>query len=160
MVRKVMSGMFVLVLIFAFGVSAQATSYSAYDGTISTTYVTYFKDIVSGIGFKDNYVAFRSDQYTYKMIVGDIEYNSGVFSLVGNGTEYTIEISSGYNSGYTYTAESCNGHTVKAGNEIVYSDLGSYPQLVERGAKYEMLSAVLLVVLMLGFVLRVFFVHR
>lgn len=160
MVRKISTFLCVLALIIAFGNSVQATSYSVYDGNMSTTYITYFEDIVSGIGFNDNYIAFRADQYTYKMIVGDIEYNNGVFSLVGEGKEYTITTTSGYNADYSYAVNNCSGHSVTPGNEMVYSDVGDYPQLVERGAKYEMLTAVTLVALCLGFVLRVFFSHR
>ena len=162
MVRKISVMLSLLVLIFGLAVTAQATSYTAYDGTMSSTYVTYFKDIISGMSFKDNYVAFRSSQYDYVMVTGDIEYNESknTFTLNGDGDEYIFTTSSGYNSDNSYSHNSITHFVLNAGNEMVYSDLGNFPQLMDRGAKYEMLTTLLLSIFLLGSVIMRFFHSR
>lgn len=133
-------------LVCAFCTTAHAATHEVYDeGQISSTYVTYFRDIVSGIGFNDNYVAFRSGQYSYTMVVGDLEYNDGLFSLKENGKEYVFSANNtGYNSQYNYNVNNITNFSVAVGDNIIYSDLGEFPQLVDRGAKIETFTAVLL----------------
>ena len=153
-----------LALIFAFGMTAQAATHSVYEnGNLSSTYTTYFKDILSGVAFKDNYVAFRSGQYEYTMITGDIDYNesSKTFTLNGEGRSYVFSTnSSNYNSNYYYDSSIINNFSLVNDRDIIYSDLSYFPELIERGAKYEMLSAVLVAILLLGFVVRSFFRYR
>lgn len=162
MVRKI--SIFLIaaaVLIGASCATVSAATHTVYDeGTLSTTYVTYFRDIVSGIGFNDNYIAFRSGQYSYTMVVGDLEYNKGSFTLNDTGTEYVFTTSSGYNSQNSYTVNSIGNFSVSVGDNIIYSDLGNYPQLVERGAKYEIFTAVLLCVVCVAVVFGRFFRRR
>lgn len=157
MVRKVITMAVCLCLLFCGSRSAQATAYTPYDGSISSTYITYFKDIVSGIGFNDNYVAFRSGQYEYVLIIGQFNYADGVYTLEGSGTAYAISNDGSYNSYQTYSVSDVTDVTLTPGDKIIYSDLGQYPQLIDRGSKYEMLNTVLLVSFMLMFfVLRIF----
>lgn len=162
MVRKIVSIMSICILLVgAFCTQANADTHTVYDeGTLSSTYVTYFKDIVSGIGFNDNYIAFRSGQYSYTMVVGDLEYENGVVTLNEPGKEYVFTTSSGYNSQYRYEVNDISNFSVTCGDYIVYSDIGDYPQLIERGAKYEMLSAFLIVVICLCVVIRSIFFKR
>ena len=140
----------------------QAATHSVYEnGNLSTTYITYFKDILSGAKFNDNYVAFRSGQYEYTLVVGELENENGVISLVGDGKEYVFSTeSSGYNSQYYYYVNDLTEFSLSTGNYIVYSDTGDYPELIERGAKYEMLSAVLLCIALLSVVIGRFFRRR
>lgn len=150
-------------LVGAFCTQAFADTHTVYDeGTISSTYVTYFKDIISGIGFNDNYVAFRSGQYSYTMVTGDLDYNNGVISLTGEGKEYifSANITSGYNQQYKYYVNDISNFNINCGNNIIYSDVGEFPQLMERGAKYEILSAVLIIVCCLCVVINRIFYHR
>lgn len=153
-----------LVLIFGFAVSAQAATHTVYEnGNISSTYLTYFKDILPGVPFSHNYVAFRSGQYSYTMVTGDIEYNESTrtFTLQGEGHVYVFEqTSNNYNSYYTYDDGSISNFSVQANDSVLYSDVGSYPQLMERGAKYEMLTAVLICIALLGYVVSRFFRSR
>lgn len=157
MVRKVRVFLCVLVLIFACGVTAQAATHTIYEGNMSSTYVTYFRDIVSGIGFNDNYVAFRSGEYEYTMIVGDLDFNGSTFSLVSPGVQYKFTSGSGYNSYYNYSVSDITNFSLNVGSSIIYSDLGRYPQLIERGAKYETFTAVLMCTALLGVVIGRFF---
>lgn len=131
--RKISMLVCVLALIFALGVTAQAATHSVYDGSISSTYTTYFKDILSGVSFNDNYVAFRSGQYEYTMVVGDLSFNGSTFTLEGQGKEYVFSSGEGYNSYYQYYVSNISNFSLNVNNSIIYSDLGDYPQLMERG---------------------------
>lgn len=149
-------------LIVALGSTAHA--YDIYDnGTISSTYVTYFRDILAGSKFNDNYVAFRSGQYEYIMLVGKLEKSGNTISLVEEGKEYKFYTDSGtqYNSTYRYSVKDVSTGSVDVGNNIIYSDLGDYPELIERGDKYEALTLFVLVVVLCAVVInRIFFTRK
>ena len=160
MVRQIKKIVLLCVIaVSAICTTAHAATHSVYEeGNLSSTYVTYFRDTISGMSFKDNYVAFRSGQYTYTMVVGDLDFNNGTFTLNENGKEYVYSTSSGYNSRYTYEVNEISNFSLSVGDNIIYSDLGDYPQLEERGAKYEILSSVLLCVMCISVVInRIFF---
>lgn len=160
MVRKIIALAFCAVILLGFAHGSRANAYSVYDGNMSSTYVTYFKDILSGVDFTDNYVAFRSSNYEYIMVVGELTFENNTFSLTGDGTIYTFNTDGNYNSNYTYDVDTISNFTLTPNNRILYSDLGSYPQLVSRGDKYEMLTTVLLCTFMLSFVVYNFFRSR
>lgn len=145
-----------IVLISAICGTAQAAE--PYEGTISSTYLQYFRDIVSGIGFNDNYIAYRSGQYDYTMVVGKFDYDGNTFRLDGDGTRYTITNSNNYNSYYSYSVSTIENLSLTVGDKIIYSDMGLYPQLVDRGAKYETLTTYLLCIALLYIIIsRIFF---
>lgn len=160
MVRQVSILVLCIALLCATGTVALAESYSAYDGNPSNTYITYFRDIVSGIGFNDHYVALRSGQYEYILAVGDIVYGNEIFTADDTVGLYTISLDSGYNASTTYTYREIDSLYVSTGNQIIYSDLGHFPQLIERGAKYETFTAVLLCTALLCVVVGRFFRKR
>ena len=164
MVRQVKKYMFVLlaalILITATCGTVSAATYDTYEGNISTTQLTYFRDILSGQNILDNYVVFRDDQYNYKMVVGDIVYNNYLFTSDSDCKVYTIETSGNYNSYYTYTITNIDSLVLDTGQRIVYSDLGDYPQLEERGAKFEILTAIILCVGGCCYIIRNIFYNR
>lgn len=164
MVRKVSSIIVAIVLICACGTTALATTHTVYDnGTLSSTYTTYFKDILSGAKFNDNYVAFRSGQYSYTMVVGDLEYNNGKIILVNDekAKEYTFSTNNNnYNSTYYYDVKDIYIFDIDVGNNIIYSDVGDFPQLIDRGDKYEILNTLLIIIFMLCVVVSRIFYNR
>lgn len=112
----------------------------AYQGTISSTYVTYFRDIAATLPVTHNYVMLRTSDDVYKMYSGDIEESGGDFNLYGDGYCYTItyEQGSGYgNSYYSYNVSPVSDVSITAGNKLVYSNLGGYPSLTARGDSIE-----------------------
>lgn len=162
MVRKVT--VFLVAMLVVIGANCtitQAATHTIYtDGNMNTTYVTYFKDILSGSKFSDNYVAFRSGQYEYTMVTGQLKKENGVISLVGKGKEYVFSQSGQYNSQYYYEVAEINNFSVNSNNYIIYSDVGNYPELIERGAKYEMLTTCLLSVMLISIVISRIFYKR
>lgn len=157
MVRKVVSLIScTLALFIAFACTVQgATTHTIYqESTIDYTYLTYFKDIVSGIGFNDNYVAFRSGENSYTMIVGKLNYDNGVFTSAVSCKSYIL-------SNNQYEVSEVTDFSINVNKSIVYSDIGDYPQLVERGAKYEIFTAILLCVIVLCIVInRIFYIRK
>ena len=160
MVRQVIALLAILCLLCASGTVAQAASYTAYDGNPSNTYITYYRDILAGVPVTDNYVVFRSNQYEYIMVTGDIVYSNGLFTSDTECMTYTISTSGNYNTSYSFNIGTISSLVLDAGDEIVYSDLGTYPQLEERGAKYEILTTILIVAICVGYVCKSVFHYR
>lgn len=159
MVRKIIVTMSMLALIFGYAVSAQAVTYNVYDGTPSNTYITYYKDILSGSSILDNYVCFRSGQSEYHLILGDVVYENGVFSVDGTAKDYKLSSDGGYSSYYAYDISEITSLSVSPGDKLIYSNLGDYPHLIERGAQIETITAVLLGIAMLYYVVSRIFGH-
>lgn len=151
MVRKrLVCLLFALALVLA--VPIQASAAEVYkEGNISTTYVTYFEDILGKVSPLDDYVFFRSGQYDYTMVVGDLYYSGTTIVGVGECTLYTISqnTSSGYSSTYQFDTALSNGYILNVQNALVYSNLGEFPDLIERGDYLE--TALLLLVLVIVF---------
>lgn len=154
MVRKITVVIAALLLLCGFATGAQAATYSVYDGTMSSTQLTYFRDILPGIGLQDNYVAFRSGEREYRMVVGDLNYNGGVFTCNDVSTVYTITNDSSYNGRYRYSVTTIDSLNLSVGDNIIYSDLGHFPQLIERSSNYEIFTALLVAIGLFGFVVR------
>ena len=155
--RKVSVMVCVLALIFGFAVTAQAATHTVYDGNPSSTYINYFRDIVAGLSLHDNYLAFRSGQNEYMLITGDLQYDGNTFTLLDTGTVYTFISDNNYNASLSYQVGTITSFALNPEDKLIYSDLGQFPQLEERGTKYEIISALLVGVGLLGLVIGRFF---
>lgn len=145
MVRKVKKILVAILLaVCCFATPTMGATYNTYEsGNLNTTYTTYFKDIVSGISPLYDYVAFRSGQYTYTLVVGDLEYTN---YFKGNDVKvYEFDTdTSGYNTSVNYEVRTERTFELTTNGTVVYSNIGDFPQLVERGAQYEILQTILL----------------
>ena len=112
---------------------------STYDPTtqyqLSTQNISIFEGLVAKVPLNQHYVYWRESQNQYCFAYGDITLQgNGVF--VGNGSitlcRYTGVSSSGYSIYYTWDSVTDNAFTLRAGENLVYSDLGAYPSLGER----------------------------
>lgn len=131
---------------------ACATDTFAYDvynsGNISTTYNSLFEDIVQGLPVNDDYVFFRNSQYEYILIAGDLDYNGVSFSANTKLKEYILTTTqASYNNYYTYEVNEIDGMNLNTTNKIVYSNLGDFPRLIERGSTYEYTQLFTLVII-------------
>lgn len=131
------------------------SNYIPYDGTISTTYVTYYKGIASKLGFRQHYVLWRASQYQYKFAYGD--------NLVWDGSRFTGDVSvityDTYNSnGLSYSIDST--FVLNPGSYMVYSDLTDrYPQLVEGVRTYEVQACLFMLAIVFVFgIVKSFFI--
>lgn len=111
---------------------------SIYDGTISTTYLTIFRDVVSNLGIFDDYVFYRSGQYEYALIAGDLNYDGTRIRLSGSGTQYVLTYQSNYGSDnyYHWEVSDISSFSLTMGDYLVYSNLGNYPTLEGRETIY------------------------
>lgn len=132
-----------LVIIISFFVvivstmTQKANAYSIYqDGNISTTYITYFKDIVAGIKPDKKYIAYRSGQYSYTLAVGNLSISNNNISSSGTTTLYVYENSNSYGSNYRYNVYDVTDFSLSVSNSICYSNLGRFPLLEERSVVY------------------------
>ena len=131
----------------ACAVALPSSAYTIYDGTISSTHLTTFKGILSNIPLDDNYVLFRSSQYEYTLVSGDLTISGSAISSSGNCMAYTLNTQTNNNRNYyTYTTEEISNFNLNVGDRVVYSDIGGYPQLEERGSVYEATITIVLVV--------------
>lgn len=115
----------------------------AYDGSISTTYTTYFSGVVDKLGIED-YVLIRSGQYEYLFVYGDLELSGTTFR--GSGTIMTINT---YQN-TTIGIETDDNITISVGSYMAYSNLGSYPALAVGPTKaqyYELLWLIIVIAL-------------
>lgn len=158
MVRKsVVIALACCLLIAAATITASAQT--VYEGTISSTYTEIAEKINISVG--DDYVFFRSGQYTYTLVVGDFVYSSGNFSLSDSGKVYTITqvTNSGYGSSsyYSYSVSDVTSYKVETKGILVYSNLGGYPTLNNSSDIYVFCCLIILIVFGLCALIRPLF---
>lgn len=137
-----------------YNIQVMSSYYGVYDGSISTSVLTYFRGMTEKLPPSSHYVLFRQSQYIYRLVYGE--------NLVCNGNRFT-----GTDMMYItydtrdYVLSSGNEGTfsLNAGNYIVYSDIGDiYPVLVEGVKNYEFKALLFLCTMCLLFVIvRSFF---
>ena len=162
MVRKVISILVAILLVTSCTATVtQAATYNVYENsTISSTYITYFKDILSGQSILSDYVAFRSGQYEYTLAVGDLEYN-GNGSYSGDVKTFVFDTqTSGYNSNLRFTVSQDNSFNLSSNDCVLYSNIGDYPHLIERGANIETIQTILICIILLSIVINRIFYYR
>lgn len=110
------------------------SDYNTSDGyNLGTTYQSIFAGVAYKVPFGQHYVYWRDGQYSYKFAYGDISLEGTDF--IGNG-DITIcsydASSTGYNSVYTWSTGVDSNFSLSASDSLVYSDLGSYPDIFNR----------------------------
>ena len=151
--RKVIVPVLVICLVLA--MPAQAYAAEVYDGTISTTYITIFRDIASKIPINADYVFFRSGQNEYMMAVGDFAESGNSIEATGEVTIYAISTNNNnYSNGYEYSVSTQSGYSLDPGSALIYSNLGHYPDLIERIDYFGFATLLLLFVGLCLYLLR------
>lgn len=108
----------------------------SYPGTISDTYLSYFRGIVQKLNWKEHYVVYRSGQYSYTMVYGEgVALDGSRFT--GTGNVINIHRNTSSSSSDWYVSYSADSIALSAGSLFVYSDLGDYPELKEGGTSLE-----------------------
>lgn len=129
-----------------------------YDGTISTTYTTYFKGVVEKLPPSAHYVLFRSDQYNYRLVYSDdLTFQNGRFS--SDSAKYVNYYVGNYNSRTQVTQGTEGAFSLSPNGYPVYSDVGDLSPALYEGVKgYEFKTLLFCSVLFLLFtVARSFF---
>lgn len=106
-----------------------------YSGTISDTYLSYFEGIVEKLKPNENYVIWRSGQYSYKMAWGEsLELDGAQFEGTSCNVCTLYRDSNNYNSDW-YTEFSTDDVSIGTVSLFAYSNLGNY-STVKRGLSY------------------------
>lgn len=108
----------------------------SYPGTISDTYLNYFRGIVQKLDWKEHYVVYRSGQYSYTMVYGEEVALSGT-RFTGSGNVVNLYRNTSSSNSDWYVGYSTDTISLSAGSLYVYSDLGMYPTLKEGGSSLE-----------------------
>lgn len=156
MARKVMVVCIALAVVLSVAAPARAATPNIYEGTISTSMLEYFSDILVKVSPLKNYVLIRSSQYVYVLYVGEFEWDGSIFSCP-SADVYSITTNSGYNSHYTFNVSTISDLTIIPGDYLVYSDLGAFPALREPAEYWGYLLAGILFLMLLCFFLRSLF---
>lgn len=156
MVRKTIIFLLVtLALLSALPISASASTYSVYtQGNISTTYLSYFEDVVNKLGITDHYVFFRSGNNEYTLLASpDLQLIDSTFLCDSPKVYqiYTIQ-GDGYTTTYNFRHFTDGATVLNVGSSFVFSDLGDYPDLVDRGDYYEVVISFVLCVAFFYFI--------
>lgn len=126
------------------------------DGMINSAYIPYFRDLVSKIGVAEDYVLYRSGAYEYKLVSGDLEYDGGLF--YGSAVKsFSLSLPNENSTGGIWFSETIEQWDLITSGRLVYSNLGDYPDLIERGSHYEAATLILLVIGFFAFYLRSIF---
>lgn len=123
--------------------AASAAEYNVYAGNLSGTYTDYARDLLGSVGLEDSYLFFRSGQYEYILLVGDLTYENGVFSAPA-AMEYKFLTGTNYGTDYSYTVTEVSDVSLSPGRGMVYSDLGDYPELRDPSQLLELVQVFLL----------------
>lgn len=111
-----------------------------YNGSVSSTYVEFFGSIVSKFP-SDDYVFLRSDSNVYTLFIGSLDLDGTLFS--GDAECYQLSFDSSYQSNYYNLTHFSSDCSVDASSGVVYSNLGYFPTLSERGSSYDFATLVL-----------------
>lgn len=149
--------------ILTFNNVAPASSYpSPDDGTISTTYLQYFKDMLLKLPHDTQYVFFRVNDYEYRMVYGDaINLSGDVFS--GDGLRYIRYYRTNNYSVWKLESGNEGSFRLTTNGYLVYSNVGDlYPSMNGGVYTYAVYACLFVLVLTLLFnvVHAFFFVGR
>lgn len=132
------------------GIMPLAAYNAPYDGSMSSSVVNYFDDIVPKLGGV-HYVLFRAGQYSYRLVYGKDMSLSGDY-FTGTDCSYYA-----YDTRYYTWQQGYEGtFSLDAGTYLVYSDLGAYPAL-DSGSIAGWLVAFCAVLYLLYVILRALF---
>ena len=134
--------MVLLLLVLPIGAGAAEISEEYGVGTSNTT---IFAGVAEKLSFGTHYVYWREDQYVYSLAYSeDLVFDGTSFS----GEDVTIvryDSSGGYQSPAVFYSDAVASFELDPLEYLVYSDLGHYPDLIERGGvTYEALACFML----------------
>lgn len=112
---------------------------------VGTSNINIFGPVAAKLPYGVHYVYWRDSQYVYKLAYSDdLKLQNGRFSA-DKVTVVSYTTSSTYQSQATFVTSTESSFSLDPDNYLVWSDLGDYPTLYERGGvDYAQLSCVIL----------------
>lgn len=150
MARKVTAVLLAACLLISVGLTASAASYTA-TGAVPSDVVQIFRLYITKDNLFDNYAAVSTSEGEYKLFIGELQLDSGYISSSEEVKVVTVK------ADQSYDVSSISSLSLSCGSNILYSDLGDYPSLMERGEYFEILQTLLIIVVVLTMLLmRIF----
>ena len=115
------------------------------DYGVGSSFLDLFAGAISKLPYGTHYVYYRESRYEYCLAYSaDLALDGRVFTAP-SATVITYDIRSSSYGQPTWTSSFEQNYFLDAGNYVVYSDLGMYPILYDRGVvDYEKVTAVIL----------------
>lgn len=122
-------------------IAQTVAEYNTADGyNLGTTYVSIFQGVAYKVPFGQHYVYWRNSQNEYCFAYGKLSYDGSFYSS-DPVTVVTYSYDGQYNSQYSYEVSTDSSFSLSVGDSLVYSDLGDFPDLINR--KEQMLNGIL-----------------
>lgn len=102
---------------------------------VGTSNVSIFERIAQKLPYGTHYVYFRQSQYEYVLAYSPDLILQGTAFSAPSVTLLTYSTASGYTSQASFVESTDTSFWLEAGEYLVYSDLGNYPTLYERGGE-------------------------
>lgn len=122
-----------LVLVDNVGIAPLASITSSYG--VGTSNINIFGPIASKLPYGVSYVYWRDGQYTYRLAYSNGLELAGRRFTADEVTVITYQTNLGSNTQPSFTTTTEQNFSLSAGNYLVWSDLGNYPTLYERGGE-------------------------
>jgi hypothetical protein len=100
---------------------------------VGTSNINIFGPVAAGLEYGDHYVYWRESQYVYKLVHSPGLSFDGSRFLADHVSVVTYQTSMGYGSQATFLQSEESNFSLSPGSYLVWSDLGDYPVLYERG---------------------------
>lgn len=132
MVRRALILFLSLCICLSFSASATVyftPSQSLYgeSSVISSSFLSLFDRLSLSVGIKD-YVLYRSGQYEYTLVYGDLVWDGVSFS--GSDVSFcSVQTYNGYSGDYLWSSGDLSSFSLLVSGRLVYSSLGGFPQL-------------------------------
>lgn len=122
---------------------------------VGTSNLSIFQAVAKKLPYGVHYVYYRESQYEYCLAYSRDLVLSGSRFTAPTATVVTYRTYTGGSSQPTYSVAEQSGFSLSAGNYLVWSDLGDYPTLYERGPEdYAKLTCVMLAAMQLFYLWR------
>lgn len=99
---------------------------------VGTSYNSLFSGVVSGLPYGVHYVYYRDGRYDWCLAYSSELVLSGSVFTAPSVTLVTYNTDTNYRDQPTYAVSTESDFRLSAGDYLVYSDLGSYPDLYSR----------------------------
>ena len=99
---------------------------------VGTSYNSLFSGVVSGLPYGVHYVYYRDGRYDWCLAYSSELVLSGSVFTAPSVTLVTYNTDANYQDQPTYAVSTESDFRLSAGDYLVYSDLGSYPDLYSR----------------------------
>lgn len=122
---------------------------------VGTTNLSIFQGVAKKLPYGVHYVYYRESQYEYCLAYSRDLSLAGSRFTAPTATVVTYYTYTGGNSQPSYSVVEQSGFSLSASSYLVWSDLGDYPSLYERGPEdYAKLACVMLAAMQLFYLWR------